>query len=676
MKSIIKKFGLAVAAMAIILTGCKDDEKDPVAPTFDPASASVVAGNTVQVSITGGEAPFELAGGDAGIARTSVSGSTISIEGVAAGSTNVTVIGNDNGRATLSVSVTARPSTTPTLSATTATIATLGGTQTITISGGVEPYTVENASPHIAATSLSGSTITVTGNSNGSIVVAVKGSDGAAATFTADVTGGQKVFHGNAQNSFTQIGSGTKEFEITQDLTIKKGVYTMVGWIYVVDGVTLTIEPGTIIKGSDVSFDGATAATGSSLIIERGAKIMAEGTVSEPIVFTSAREKGRRQASDWGGIVILGKASHNEGDKNIIEGGLRSMHGGTDDDDNSGIFKYCRIEFAGYPYAQDNEINGLTMGSVGRGTTIEYVQVSYCGDDSFEWFGGTVNGRYLIAYHGWDDDFDTDRGYSGKLQFLLGVRDPRIADTSNSNGFESDNHNSTPGVTPFTRAVFSNVTIIGPIGQDDPFSNQVSPAGRITGYGWGTSTTAAFPIKPGIFQAAMHIRRGSQMSCFNSVFTGYPVGLILESDISKDAFGNELVLENIHFAEMGLIGADANNTANAWSGDVSKGLIEGTTGYKYYNTIDGAGGIGLKDFKSKTMPVPLTGGFAANNPNANWGPTAGSPLRASGAASFAHAKLNDPFFKVVDYAGAFASDADADNWTKGWANFDPQNTDY
>ena len=295
----------------------------------------------------------------------------------------------------------------------------------------------------------------------------------------------------------TQIGNGDKEFYITESHTIKRGVYTMVGWIYVEDGATLTIEPGTIIKGTDISYDGSTHSTGSSLVILRGAKIMAEGTREQPIVFTSNMPKGQRQPADWGGIIICGKARNNMGEMDI-EGGVTAPHGGTDDNDNSGVMRYVRIEFGGYPFAADTEINGLTMGSVGRGTTLEYIQVSYCGDDSFEWFGGSVDAKYLIAYHGWDDDFDTDNGFSGRIQFALGVRDPKIADISNSNGFESDNNNPGNANEPFTTAVFSNVTIIGPMGQDPNFTNN---SGYLTGYDWGhTANTAVFPIKPGIFQ--------------------------------------------------------------------------------------------------------------------------------------------------------------------------------
>lgn len=131
-----------------------------------------------------------------------------------------------------------------------------------------------------------------------------------------------------------------------------------------------------------------------------------------------------------------------------IEGGPRTRHGGSDPADNSGTLSYVRIEFAGYPFQANQEINGLTMGSVGSGTKIDHIQVSYSNDDSYEWFGGTVNCKHLIAYKGWDDDFDTDNGFCGKVQFCLSIRDSRIADTSNSNGFESDNWKDGTNLSP------------------------------------------------------------------------------------------------------------------------------------------------------------------------------------------------------------------------------------
>ena len=471
-----------------------------------------------------------------------------------------------------------------------------------------------------------------------------------------------------------QLGDGKAEFYIKESHTIKKGVYTMVGWIYVEDGATLTIEPGTIIKGTDYNFDGTKAANGSTLIIQRGAKIIADGTREEPIVFTSAKPKGERQATDWGGIIICGKARNNQSEM-LIEGGVDAYHGGSDDNDNSGILRYVRLEFGGYPYDLDPEVNGLTLGSVGRGTTIEYVQVSYCGDDSFEWFGGSVNCKYLVAYHGLDDDFDTDNGYSGKLQFLLSVRDPKIADQSNSNGFESDGNSSGSTATPLTNCVFSNVTIIGPLGQDPNFQN-VGGTGYINGYGWGSKTDLPFPIRTGIYQCAMQIRRHSHLSCFNSVFTGFPVGIMLSNDGRGDTQGaaadDLLKVKNVFFAGMNMTGADADKKdPTQWEGDISTDyFMQEKLNNRVFETIEE---LGLNQFRSKILPLTATG-FAPNDLTANWGPKSGSPLL--NAADFTDPLLNDPFFTKVDYVGAFKSDSEADNWLRGWTNFDPQNTDY
>jgi hypothetical protein len=471
---------------------------------------------------------------------------------------------------------------------------------------------------------------------------------------TSSTGSDEKILFGPNQ---TQIGNGMKMFSIRHSHTLKKGVYTLVGWIYVEEGATLTIEPGTIIKATNKSYDGREAAQGSSLIIMRGAKIMAQGTPTEPIVFTSAQPQGQRKASDWGGIILCGKAKNNTtGGVMTIEGGIEADHGGTDDNDSSGALQYLRIEYGGYPYAVDNEINGLTLGSVGRGTTIDHVQVSYSGDDSFEWFGGTVNAKYLIAYHGWDDDFDTDNGFSGKLQFLLGVRDPKIADQSNSNGFESDNNSSGSTAEPITNPIFSNVTLIGPIGQDNNFQNNKT---YIDGHQWGQSTG----IRTGIFQAALQIRRHSRLSCFNSLAAGYPLGLMLSNDGRGDTQGAAnsglLKLKNLHLAQIDRLGADADKKDPAqWSGDISANYFQQPS---------------LNNRQIATLAALNLRQPNSTQPNPNYAPTTGSPLL--GAANFADPLLADPFFTPVTYIGALAGESDP--WaTAAWTNYDPQNTPY
>ena len=187
------------------------------------------------------------------------------------------------------------------------------------------------------------------------------------------------------------------EGNITADLTINAADKNfMKGFVYVKSGATLTIEAGSVIKGVSVS-PGEKAA---SLIIEPGAKIIAEGTVDKPIVFTSDKEPGKRLTGDWGGLIICGNARVNRTNQPTIEGGPGTLYGNTTSDEfnaeSSGKLKYVRIEFAGYPLEPDKEINGLTFGGVGSGTEVEFVQVSFSNDDSYEWFGGTVNCRYLV----------------------------------------------------------------------------------------------------------------------------------------------------------------------------------------------------------------------------------------------------------------------------------------
>lgn len=311
--------------------------------------------------------------------------------------------------------------------------------------------------------------------------------------------------------------------DITSNTTWTSGnVYLLDGWVYVKSGATLTIQPGTIIRGSKTN-QGA-------LIIEKGGKLEANGTASQPIVFTSNQAAGSRDYGDWGGVIICGKASINiPGGTAIIEGGVGTEYGGgatPDDNDNSGILKYVRIEFPGIAFSPNNEINGLTMGAVGDGTTIDYVQVSYSGDDSFEWFGGTVNAKHLIALRGLDDDLDTDIGFTGKIQFVVVLRDPAQADVSGSRAFESDNDGSGSSNTPFTAPVFSNVSVFGP----------KADAGTVINSN---------------YKEVANIRLNSRCSIFNSILSGWNKGLRIDGAASQqNATNNILRIENTFEAGM------------------------------------------------------------------------------------------------------------------------------
>ncbi len=285
--------------------------------------------------------------------------------------------------------------------------------------------------------------------------------------------------------------------------TTWSGVIKLQNKIYVKNNATLTILPGTIIRGDKL--------TQATLIVTRGAKIYANGTASNPVVFTSNEAPGTRLPGDWGGLVLLGLAKNNQpGGVANIEGIVPTtdtQFGGNFDNDNSGSLTYVRIEFAGIALEPNKEINGLTCGSVGSATVIDYVQVTSSGDDSFEWFGGTVNCKHLIAYRGLDDDFDTDFGYRGKVQFGLSIRDKDLSDAiGDSNSFESDNDAAGSTAQPKTRPIFSNMTLVGPKGNG----------------------TIALPVGEK-FEKAFRLRRNTSTSCLNSLVTGWEKGLSIES---------------------------------------------------------------------------------------------------------------------------------------------------
>ena len=484
------------------------------------------------------------------------------------------------------------------------------------------------------------------------------GNSGATYTWTTD--GGLKacdhiLFNGTtneADAKGTQIGNGDQEFVFTGNQTLSKGTYILKGWVYIANGATLTIEPGTIIKGDK--------STKAALIAERGGKLIAKGTATSPIVFTSAQTAGNRKPGDWGGVILCGKAKNNATEMQI-EGGPRTKHGGDNDTDDSGTLEYVRIEFAGYPFKTDQEINGLTLGSVGSGTTIDHIQVSYSNDDSYEWFGGCVNCKYLIAYKGWDDDFDTDNGFSGNVQYGLAIRDSRLADQSQSNGFESDNNATGTDVTPYTKAVFSNITFIGPKFTDSNFQNTKD-------YINGGSVYPNNGSSLGKFQTAMHIRRNSQLNCFNSVAIGWPIGMILDAEkpglatgtgTQAKATNGEINMQNIVLAGMDITGSDFNkiytdNLYNYSTKTLDSNAPSFTTSWikkqSSISIVDDMNSLGL----STTVPyLPSTSSSLLNG------------------ASFTNAILGS-WFDKVSYIGAFGTT----DWTSGWANFDPENTVY
>jgi hypothetical protein len=246
----------------------------------------------------------------------------------------------------------------------------------------------------------------------------------------------------------------TGNINTTTTLTSDK-VWTLKGYVYVTDGAKLIIQPGTTII-SDVAEKGA-------LCIERGSQIIAEGTQSKPIVFTSGRPEGQRTPGDWGGIVILGRAKTNRSSEPTIEGGIGRPYGGTNDSDNSGVMRYVRIEYAGIAAMPNSEINALTLGGVGNGTILENIQTIYANDDAFEFFGGTVNGKNLYAFATADDDFDFDFGYTGMITNGVAKRDAQFVDSGDAgNGIECDNDGTGSGAQPVTHPKLFNMILVGP----------------------------------------------------------------------------------------------------------------------------------------------------------------------------------------------------------------------
>jgi hypothetical protein len=240
----------------------------------------------------------------------------------------------------------------------------------------------------------------------------------------------------------------------TMTLTHDK-VWDLSDTTYVADGQTLTIEPCTRIEGAKSPL--------GTLVVSRGGKIMAGGRADAPIVFTSKAAVGSRALGDWGGVILLGKAPNFQGDQVNVEGlaaDPKNQHGGTVANDNSGVLRYVGILFPGFELSPGNEINGLTMGSVGSGTTIENIFVGQSADDCFEWFGGTVNASNLISQNCDDDMFDTDYGWSGTIQNAFGRY--TFAPTESSNGLESG-YDQAVAITPTFNltGTYKNVTTCG-----------------------------------------------------------------------------------------------------------------------------------------------------------------------------------------------------------------------
>ena len=406
--------------------------------------------------------------------------------------------------------------------------------------------------------------------------------------------------------------------------------YILTGIYYVDSTAVLNIQPGTVVLGD--------SASGGTLCIKRGGKIYANGTAQRPIVLTTKNAAGDRRVGQWGGIILLGSARNNQSVNQTIEGGLHAsaVYGGTNDDDSSGVLRYVRIEYGGIPFLPDNEINGLTMGSVGRRTVIEYVQTSFNNDDGYEWFGGTVNAKYLVSWRNLDDDFDTDFGWSGRVQFGYAKRD------------ESDNMGGSSGpwpARPTTSGIFSNITAIGP-----------------------ESDTSLYGSISSKHDYAVFIRRRSSISVYNSLLAGFRHGIVLRNDSTQwNASVDSLQIRNTSVQSgRRLIGADTPPTS-----------FSGTGGFNGFNA-DSWFTTALYANVGNVARQPAAVGLSAaaftlgsgNDPR----PALGSEPVTAGT-SFSNPRLSG--LTATTYRGAFDPSLPmSSQWTAGWTNFDPQNTNY
>ena len=466
------------------------------------------------------------------------------------------------------------------------------------------------------------------------------------------ITGCRKI-EVDGEKEIIIIGSGTTGQTITLQGRInadtilrKENTYILKGLVYLVGNHKMTIEAGTLIKGS---FSGVDVAT---LIITRGSKIEAVGSPTEPIIFTSGSPNP--QSGDWGGIVICGKAPINtsyNGTQGLyqVEGGIDNANGdglaGSGDalvstaisNDNSGKLQYVRIEFAGYAFQPDKEINSLTLAAVGSGTTIDHIQVVYAKDDAYEFFGGTVNCKYLIAFKTQDDDFDTDNGYSGKVQFGLIIRDSLIADISKSEAFESDNNSGGGTVTPKTSAVFSNITAIGP---------------RATLTNIGNST----------YLAGAQIRRNSGISIYNSIIMGWPTGIFIDATTGTSTALNiedsTLRLRNVTLAGNNINVRFAGTAGTTINSDAI--LTTWFTNSYFNNEI-------LTNAADAKLIQPFN--YSAPDPTPFAGSSGNQKILTGG--SYDDLKFTgDTFFdKTATFRGAIAPAGINATWWKGWTKF-------
>lgn len=429
--------------------------------------------------------------------------------------------------------------------------------------------------------------------------------------------------------------AATIEGEITADRTLTNDTeWDLKGVVFVKNGATLTIQPGTFILGQP----GSTPP--SVLVVTQNGKIAANGTKSRPIVMTSSQPFGQRIRGDWGGLILLGKAPINvggnipsggicppEGCKNAagtfyiegLVGNADSLYGGTDPDHSCGSLSYVRVEYGGTILSPNNETNSFTFGGCGKGTVADHLQATYGKDDSFEWFGGTMDAKYLVGGLGADDYTDYQLGYTGRIQYGLFYQSP---DARGNRGIEGDNSEYDQAATPFSNPTMFNLTFFG--------SGQP---------GFDESNA------PGVF-----LRRGSRGSFNNVVVSNFYSSCIDVSDANTQAqadAGN--VTMNGVLCWKDNIGASGAQTL--------EGQIPGTA----YNLPYAQGQKGNGAGKNFLVGDPFfTRPFEFSDPD--FAGMFGSPLFRVGWV----APPDDGFF---DQSAKFIGGIGDENWTEEWTNW-------
>jgi len=413
--------------------------------------------------------------------------------------------------------------------------------------------------------------------------------------------------------------------------------YIVSGFVKVLAPAKLTIAPGTRIVGK---FD----VPGSALFILQGAQIDARGTAAQPIVFTSERAVGSRQPGDWGGLIIVGRGIINRTGKVALEGTTATtadsvlINGGTDNTDNSGILQYVRVEFAGYPVLQNAELNSFTFAAVGSGTTMDHLQAMAGLDDSFEWFGGAVDSRYLVSYEAGDDHFDAAEGYKGRNQFLIAYQDTLLrarpgllgGPSSDPQAFEIDGCNAGgcaqgPASVPFNMPVFANFTLVG------------TGSATISGQNGGVG---------------MVLRQGTGGTFINGIVARFSGRAISVRNEFTDTLRmrDSLTLRNLLLA------------GNAANFDIA--------GPNFFGQADKFTNAAIEESaatpSSLFVSLPAAGANPTSAAQLDWTPAAGSPAATGGLTTFPAiiAARAGSFIVPTAYRGA--ADPAGAKWWAGW----------